>query len=348
MRVVITGASGNAGSSLIEALAGENRVDSILGLARRRPPWKPPKTEWVVADVSRDDLAPHFAGADAVIHLAWLIQPSRDPSALRATNVLGTEKVLRAVTDAKVPTLVYASSVGAYSPGPKDRQVDEGWQTGGIPTSFYSRHKAEVERLLDRFEQDVETTRVVRFRPALIFKGESASEIRRLFAGPFMPPLLADRRWIPFVPRISGLRFQAVHSADVGDAYRRSLLADVRGAFNLAAEPVLDPERLGDFLGARPVPVSARLVRGLTGLTWRLRLQPTPPGWVDMALNVPLMDSARARRELGWEPGHSALDALGELLRGMREGRGLPTPPLDPDDGGHSRAEELRTGVGAE
>ena len=81
-----------------------------------------------------------------------------------------------------MPALVYASSVGAYSPGPKDRRVDESWPTAGIESSFYSRHKAEVERLLDRFERETPSVRVVRLRPALIFKREAASGIRRLFA----------------------------------------------------------------------------------------------------------------------------------------------------------------------
>ena len=125
-----------------------------MGIARRRPATTFAKTTWVTADVSRDDLTRHFEGVDAVVHLAWLIQPSRDESVTRATNVDGSRRVFRAVAAAGVPRLVYASSVGAYSLGPKDRRVDESWPTDGIETSFYSRHKAEVERVLDRFESD--------------------------------------------------------------------------------------------------------------------------------------------------------------------------------------------------
>ena len=124
----------------------------MLGLARRLPEREFAKTEFARADVTSDDLVPHFRGADAVVHLAWAIQPSRDLRTLRRINVEGSARVFRAVADAGVPALVYASSVGAYSPGPKDRLVDESWPTDGIPTSFYSRHKAETERLLDRFE----------------------------------------------------------------------------------------------------------------------------------------------------------------------------------------------------
>jgi UDP-glucose 4-epimerase len=266
---------------------------------------------------------------------------------LRAINVRGSERVFDAASRAQVPALIYASSVGAYSPGSKDRAVDETWPTDGVRSSFYSRHKSEVERILDRFEDANASIRVVRMRPALIFKGEAASEIRRLFAGPFLPGFLMRRGLIPFVPRIAGLRFQAVHSLDVGDAYRASIVGEASGAFNLAAEPVLDPDQLADVLDAKTVPVPRQAARFLTDLTWRLRLQPSPPGWLDMALEVPIMDAGRARRELGWEPRHSSREALMELLEGLRTGGGAPTPPLDPDAGGPVRSGEIKTGVGA-
>jgi UDP-glucose 4-epimerase len=66
-----------------------------------------------------------------------------------------------------------------------------------------------------------------------------------------------------------------------------------------------------------------------------------------MALAVPLMDTTKARRELGWTPSNRADDALLELLKGMREGAGAPTPPLDPRIGGPLRVRGLLTGVGA-
>jgi UDP-glucose 4-epimerase len=188
---------------------------------------------------------------------------------------------------------------------------------------------------------------VVRLRPALIFKREAASGIRRLFAGPFLPNALVNRSLIPILPAVPGLRFQAVHSLDVGDAYRRAAFSEADGAFNIAADPVLDPALLGKLLGARPVKIPGRVLRAATGATWRLRLQPTPPGWLDMALNVPLMSSERARRELGWEPRRSSDQALLELLDGLRRGRGFPTPPLDPGTGGPVRLREIASGVGA-
>ena len=346
MRVVITGATGNVGTSVLRALGDDDRVESILGLARRSPAEEFKKTTFATVELADDDLVPHFRGADAVVHLAWLIQPTRDPRVLRRTNVDASCRVFAAVREAGVPSLVYASSVGAYSQGPKDRRVDESWPTDGIASAVYSRHKSEVERLLDRFERDSPDTRVVRLRPGLIFKGAAASEIRRFFAGPLLPSPLLRRALIPVVPKVERLRFQAVHSLDIGTAYALAVTGDARGAFNIAAEPVLDPDELGRLLGARPVPMPGQVLRSAAKLTWAARLQPTSPDWVDIALGVPLMNTSRARRELGWEPKHSSGDALLELIEGMRRSEGIDTPPLSPRTGGPLRIREFLTGIG--
>jgi UDP-glucose 4-epimerase len=345
MKIVVTGATGNVGTSTIEALSRSSEVDEVVGIARRRPTWKPPRTSWIETDILEPGLADAFRGADAVIHLAWAIQPSRDGETLERINVEGSRLVFEAAATAEVPKLVYASSVGAYSKGPKDREVDESWPTTGTPSSFYARHKVAVERLLNRFEQTRPETKVVRLRPALIFKGEAAEEIRRLFIGPFLPSFLVRSSLVPALPRLQGLRFQAVHSADVGQAYLRAAVSDAGGAFNIAAEPPLDSERLAEVMDARTFSLPAPLVRALADLSWRLRLQPTPPGWLDMALNVPLMSSERARTELGWEPRFSAVEAVEELMEGLRRGRGGPTPPLE-EAGLGGRVDEVRTGVG--
>ncbi len=347
MRVVIVGATGNVGTSLVESLAAEPAVESILGVARRLPGWEVAKTEWSAADVTVSDLAPLFRGADVVVHLAWLIQPSRDVHALRQVNVTGSERVFRAAAEAGVKALVYASSVGAYSPGPKDRAVDEQWPTDGVPTSFYSRHKAEVERRLDRFESELSSIRVVRLRPGLIFKREAGSGVRRLFLGPLVPTSLMTPAALPVVPDVDGLRVQAVHTSDVAEAFRLAIVGEARGAYNIAAEPVLDPATLANLLGARRVRLPAGALRAAATTSWRLRVQPTPPGWVDLALSVPLMDTTRAREELGWQPRIDAGEALLELLDGIRHGAGIDTPPLAPSSGGRLRWRELRTGVGS-
>jgi nucleoside-diphosphate-sugar epimerase len=329
----------------VRALSADERVTEIVGVARRVPDWAPPRTRWVSADVERDELP--LEGADAVIHLAWLIQPSRDAAELERVNVRGSERVFADAARVGVPALVHASSVGVYSPGPKDRAVDESWPREGVPTLFYARHKAACEHALDELEGNHPEMRIVRLRPGLIFQREAGSEIRRLFAGPFLPSPLVRPELLPILPVPRRLVFQCVHSGDVGEAYRLAALnPDARGAYNVAADPVLSPAALGRLFGARPVAIPERPLRVLADLTFRAHLQPTPPGWLDMGLGVPVMDTRRAREELGWTPRVSAEDALRELLAGMRESAGGETPPLDAQAGGPARVGEVASGVG--
>ena len=315
-------------------------------MARRRPKLDAPKTEWVAADVQDADLKELFRGVDAVVHLAWLIQPARDQALLWRVNVEGSSRVFAAAAAAEVSTLVYASSVGAYSFGPKDGRVPKTWPTQGVSSSFYAQQKAEVERRLNHFERDYPRVRVVRLRPAFIFKREAATGVRRLFAGPLLPSALVAPSRIQFVPDVQRLSFQGVHAMDVADAYRRAILTEVRGAFNIAAEPVLDPVALSWILGARRIRMSPRFARAAIQLSYWLHLHPCEPGWLDLALGVPLMDTARARSELGSEAKHEAGAALRELFEGIADGAGAPTPPLHPATSGPLRAREFLTGIG--
>ena len=136
-------------------------------------------------------------------------------------------------------------------------------------------------------------------------------------------------KWIPFVPDVPGLTLLLAHAADVGDAYRRAVLSDARGAFNIAGEPVLDAAAIADALETRTLRLPVSALRGAARATWLARLQPTSPDWIDLALGAPVLDTARARSELGWAPTRNAVDTLREVVAGMREHAGRETPPLE-------------------
>ncbi|MFE2103468.1 NAD-dependent epimerase/dehydratase family protein [Streptomyces sp. NPDC059468] len=330
LRVVVVGATGNVGTSVVEALRSHPAVESVLGLARRVPNWNPDGTRWAAADIDPDgdDLVHHFTGADAVVHLAWKFQPTHAPVTTWRTNVLGSIRVCEAVAEAGVPALIHASSVGAYSPGPKDRPVDESWPTHGWPQAAYCREKAYMERYLDAYELDHRNVRVVRMRPGFLFKRESASQQRRIFAGTLIPAHLMRPPFVPAVPDLPGLVFQALHTDDAAAAYAQAVVGRVRGAFNLAAEPPLDAAELARVLAARPLRLPLPPVRAALSAAWRLRLVPASPDLFDAVLRLPLMDCSRARSELGWRPRYSASEAVQEFLGGLRERAGMDTAPL--------------------
>jgi UDP-glucose 4-epimerase len=324
MKVIVTGAEGNVGKSVIEALGERDEVGEIVGLVDVSPNWSPKKTSWSGTSVVSSDLAPVFEDADVVIHLAWATQPSHDREKLERINVEGSRRVFDAVAAAGVPKLIYASTVGAYSPAPKDRLIDENWPLAGSESSFHARYKTKIEGHLDAFELLAPNTRVVRLRPALTVRGDSATELCRLLVGPFIPDFLLRSRLLPAIPRLSGLCFQAIHISDLARAYALATIRDVSGPFNLASNPPLDADDLAASLNTGTFPLPFSLARRLADLSWRLRLQPTPPDWLDTAMRLPLMSSERAGRELGWEPRFSAIETLAELFTGLRDGGSAP------------------------
>jgi UDP-glucose 4-epimerase len=337
MRIVVIGATGNVGTALLRRLHAAEEVDAIVGVSSRGPerggePYD--GVEWHRLDVARPDAAPALVdlmrGADAVVHLAWIIRPNRDEARLRAVNVDGSRRVFAASAQAGVPQLVHASSVGAYgrpdgrSPG--RAPADESFPRHGAPASHYGRQKSEVELALDAHEREHPEQVVARLRPGLIFQAEAGPEIRDYFLGALaLRPLLRAARGlrVPVLPWPAGIVAQAVHADDVADAYWHVVRERSAGAFNVAAPPVIGPHQLGRLLGARlwlPVPVP--VVRALVAATYRLRLQPTDPGWVDMARVTPVMATDRIRA-LGWAPRHSSTEALGEVLARLGEHGGL-------------------------
>lgn len=343
MRVVVTGATGNIGLALVEALGNDPEITGVIGMARRPTHLELPKTAWHFGDVLTDDLVSVFHRADAVVHLAWLFHPTRHPVQTWKANVLGTLRVLDAAADAGVRTIVIASSVGAYSPAEDDDPVDEAWPTHALPTAAYGRQKSYVERVLDGFEARHPEMRVVRMRTGFVFQQRSASEQRRIFAGPFVPSWIVRT---PVLPLPRSLRLQAVHARDAADAYRRVLLVPVRGPFNIAADPVIDGRLLASLINARYVPVPDSLATRALWLAWHLRLAPAEPGLLELALTLPVMSTKRARDELGWSPTMTATAAMQEIIEGLARTSGGPTPPLEAHAGGPLRWQEFATGVG--
>ncbi len=336
------------GSEVTRALARDPSITEVDGVARRVPDGPFPAgggVTWRRADVRGDDLAPVMRGADGVVHLMWMIHPMWSPAATWAANVGGADRVMRAAADAGVRVFAYASSLGAYSPGPPDRgPVDERWPVAGIPSLPYGHEKAMLEAMCARLAAARPQMRVVVLRAGFVMQRENAARIRRVMLGPLVPRSAASRR-LPVMPHVPELRAQGLHASDFAEAFRLALVSgDARGAYNVVDDPVMDARTVAELLGARPVRVPFAAARTAASAGFHLRAQPTHPGWLDLLRNSPFLDCTRIRTELGWRPRVPVRDALAELLDGLREGAGGPTPPLDA--GG--RRHEVAGGVGAD
>jgi UDP-glucose 4-epimerase len=326
-KIVITGASGNVGTGVLRALARALPGSEIVGVCRR-PPSASPANEsvtWHSVDLSScsaaHDLEPAMQGADVVIHLALALRPARNEEDLSRVTVAGTHAVLKAMAAADVPQLIYASSLGVYAPG-ATHPVAESWPHTGQRTSAYSRDKVAAEELVDEFAAAHPDVSVARFRPTLVVQRESAWEVQTLYLGPFVPRSvlkLLRRRVLPVVPLPAGIALQFVHADDVGDAVVRLIQTRATGCFNLAAD-ILDARALAALVGGRPLAVNPRLVRGIVTALHSIRAVAVTPGWYDVAMNSPTMDTSCARTELGWSPTRSSTESAHELIDGLADG----------------------------
>ena len=253
--------------------------------------------------MSSSELAPHFRGADVVIHLAWLIQPGRDPATLRATNVDGSRRVFDAVAAAGVPALVYASSIGAYAPGPRPGA----WTRAGRRPASRPPPTRSTRRRSNAF-RTASSARRPRCAWCGCARRSSSSTRPRPASGGCSRARSSRARWsVASSYRScrgrSGFLFQAVPLArrgrglPAGGAPRRARSVQHRSRAcpgHRDAWPAFE---------ARPLSVSPRVLRAGAALSYRLHLQPAEPGWLDMGLELPLMDTTRAREELGWAAG---------------------------------------------
>lgn len=333
-RLLITGASGNLGTALLRRLADRDDLN-VVGLTRRAPAAEPPydRVRWFHADLADRDSEPvldeALAGVDTVVHLAWGFQPTRRPDYLRRTGVDGSARVLAAADRAGVGHFVHLSSVGTYAAKSNDEPVDEAYPHTGMRTSHYSEHKAAVEAQLDDYERDhPHGMAIARMRPGIVLQRTAGAAFSRYGVPAYFPTSLLPH--VPVLPLDRRFAVPVVHSDDVADALVRVVDQKGTGAFNLAADEPMTRAVVAEVLQARAVHVPAPVLRAAVSASWRLRLQPLSPGWIDLAFAAPLLDSGRAKQELGWRPGVDARSALAEAVAGIAGNAGAASPPLRP------------------
>lgn len=334
--MVVTGATGNIGTALMRWLVNEPAVESVVGIARRAPEddggLPRHRVAWQRLDLADEEayqgLRKVVSGADAVVHLAWRIIGDRDREQQLRINRHGSAALIRAVQDAGVGQLVHLSSAAVYSPGPPARPVPETWPRRGIPGSPYSADKVVVEDLLDRAEADTPGLRVVRVRPPSVLQAPAASEITTMALGRLAPLARLVRGRLPVLPLPPATITQVAAATDVADLVGRAVLRGASGAYNVADDPILTAADLARLFGGRHVPVPARLVRAAVDLTFRLRLQPLNPSWLDVLIRTPLLACAKARTELDWRPHEDARAVVSRFREAVAAGAGGSTPAL--------------------
>ncbi len=328
LTVAVTGPTGDIGRALMGALDRSKRVKKVRGMARRKfdpaeRGWT--KVEYTQGDVlDRDSVEELVTGADVVVHLAFLIFGSHTET--REVNLRGSRNVFEAAVEARAKRLVYTSSVAAYGfePG-RPHELTEDIEPQGTHSFYYSAQKAELEEAFKSAVAGADIDGFV-FRPCIVAGADAPTLVgeltRNLALGARIPPVRALIRAVPGLEPMlpdTGLPFQLVHHDDVAAAVLAAVLGEGKpGTYNLAAEGEVTMGDLARELGWIRVPVPGLAVSGAAELISRVPLMPAQLEWIH-AVRVPsLMKTDRARRELGWEPEHDALQTLRETVAGAR------------------------------
>ena len=308
MRLVITGVSGYIGTLLAERLSREVAVAAMTGLDARPLAAPIAKLAFTRADVRTDDLAPHFAGVDVAVHLAFIVKEIRDKRLTYDINVGGTRRVLEACRAARVRKLVLASSVAAYGAVPGKPVLTEATPLRGDPQSYYGHTKRLVEEMLDGFERENPRMIVTRLRPSILCGSRTGS---------FLTALTSQRALLHVRGNDAGLPL--VHEDDVVDAFCRVILADHPGSFNLHAG-CLPPGTAARMLGVPSIGVPYLVARVLSDLAFRCGALPFSGHWVTLGRYPMEISTDKARTELGWRPTRTPEEAFAEMLATLRPG----------------------------
>lgn len=330
LTVAVTGPTGDIGIATLRALDASAKVGKVIGMARR--PFDPAahdlsaKVVYQQGDVlDRESVDALVKGADVVVHLAFII--FGDPDEAHEINTRGSRNVFEASVAAKVKRLVYTSSVAAYGFHEDNPQpLTEDVPTRGTEDFYYSAHKAELEQTLDEVLEGSKVEAYV-FRPCIVAGAGAITFIETLVGMlPIYGQLKLARRVLDQVPFLGpvlpdpGVDFQLVHTDDVASA----LLAAVEGQgepgrYNLAGPGALSVTRLSRALSWWSVPIPGGAVGALDDIASRLPGMPAEAAWLT-AFTVPvLMDTRKAREQLGWDPQWDAEATLRETIAGARE-----------------------------
>jgi len=324
LTVAVTGPTGTFGFGLIPLLQSDERIARIVGMARR--PFDPAEHGWTKMEYRQGDvrdpaaLRQAFAGADVVVHLAFMITGTAPRETIRAINLEGTMNTFGAAAAAGAERFVYASSVAAYG-FHRDNPVGltEDWPARPADHLFYAQEKAEVEARLRDQAAAHPSLELYLLRPPIVL-GPHAMGAKDVLPGPLAglgrrAAGLVGRSPVPVPAPTPALPVQFVHEDDVGQALQRCIVAaGPPGIYNITGDGVLTAQDVARELGLAPIPVPNRLVQAGARAVAALPFAPPALEWAEAASHPAIMDASKAKRELGWAPRYTSLEALRDTI----------------------------------
>jgi UDP-glucose 4-epimerase len=309
MRYLVTGGSGYIGTRLVQHLSRREDTEAIVVADVRPPRGYRPKTSFEHLDV-RDAAGARAvferARPDALVHLAFILDPVHDEQLMYDVDVNGTHNVLAAAAAAGVGQVLVTSSTTAYGAFPDNPvPITEDHPVRGVASFSYARDKTESDRICQLWAAQNPDRLVTIVRPCIVFGPNVDNYLVRLWTGQ------------PFQPDYGGLDnlVQFVHEDDVVEAFTRLLEGRHAGAFNVTGDGLMTYRECAEIAGLDVRRVPLRAARLLSRATWALRVSETPPGQIAFGLHPWVASNEKLKRTLGWTPAHTSREAFEATMR---------------------------------
>jgi UDP-glucose 4-epimerase len=324
MRYVITGGSGYIGSRLVDMLSRREDTERIVicDVAPPRGGYRP-KTEFERIDVrDRDGVRAVLdrVRPDALVHLAFILNPSHDEHFMYDVDVNGTHNVLEAAGMAGTGHVLVTSSAVAYGAFPDNPvPLTEEDPVRGVASFSYARDKTESDRICQLWAAKYPERVMTIVRPSIVF-------------GPNVDNYLV-RLWTkqPFTPDVGNLEMpmQFVHEEDVIEAVTALLLERHGGAFNVAGDGEMTVRETAEVIGSPIRRMPLRAYRALARVMWKARLSEAPPGQIEFGIYPWVVSTEKLKRTTGWQPKHTSRETFEITMRTHGKLPPAEAPPVE-------------------
>ncbi|TXJ14556.1 MAG: SDR family oxidoreductase [Afipia sp.] len=311
--VLVTGAAGFIGKSLIAELARVNRNSEIIALDMREVAAheRLPNVTYLTGDVRDPALRDMFQvrRPQTVVHLASVVAVGGDPQRDWEIDVLGTKNVLQSALDAGVEHLIVTSSGSAYgyhadNPVPL-HETDPLRGNADFP---YARNKREVEEMLIEWQELYPDLQQTVFRPCTVLGPTTNNQITAIF----------ER---PIVMGVSGTAtpFSLIADSDVVDALVQAVRQPKAGTYNLAGDGTLSLREIAE-LNHRPyISIPPWLLKSALWLLHLLRITKLGPGHAKFIQYRPVLSNDKLKAGFGFTPRYDARRVFERYRDGQAE-----------------------------